>query len=59
MKTIISGLSQLSQLDKHPRPDNAQEEVLNASKSGDANPRGEADPSQTTYVRTAVYKIMT
>jgi hypothetical protein len=56
MKPTVSGISQL---DEHPGLHSAQEEALDALEARDANPRGYADPTQSTYVRTGVNKIMT
>src|SRR5262245_50869303 len=54
MDTALSGISQL---DAPPGLHSAQEEALDASESRYANPRGYADPIQSTYVRTGVNKI--
>jgi hypothetical protein len=56
MKPTVSGIYQL---DAPPGPHSAQEEAPDASASRDANPRGYADPTQSTKVRTGVNKILT
>ena len=56
MKPTVSGISQL---DGPPRPHNARTEALNALESRYVNPQGYADPTQSTYVRTGVNKIVT
>jgi hypothetical protein len=56
MEPTVSGISQL---DAPPRLPSAQEEALDTSEPGDANPRRYANPIQPACVRTGVDKIMT